>query len=102
MIMVIIGPGNGLQVCQVLLSFRIWLWKSHFCYWNFHEILGKILKFVLISQSFPHKNTELCVKFSKNTEISTICYWSEFPEVGSPGLVAYRQVPNIRRTLIGN
>ena len=57
------------------------------CYWKcqvFHEILAKILKFVLISLLFPHKNTELSVKLCKNTEISAICYWSEFPEVGSP------------------
>ena len=33
---------------------------------------------------FPHKNTEIGVKFCKNTEMSAICYWSEFPEVGSP------------------
>ena len=33
---------------------------------------------------FPHKNTEIGVKFCKNTEMSAICYWSEFPAVGSP------------------
>ena len=60
------------------------LLKLQFCYWNFHEILAKILKFVLISQLFPHKNTDICVKLCKNTEIITICYWSEFPGVGSP------------------
>ena len=43
------------QSCQVLLNFSILLLKLHFCYWNFHEILATILKFVLISQLFPHK-----------------------------------------------
>ena len=73
-----------MQGCQVLLNFSILLLKLQFCYWNFQEILAKILKFVLISQLFPHKNTDICVKLCKNTEIITICYWSEFPEVGSP------------------
>ena len=50
------------QGCQVLLNFSILLLKLHFCYGNFHEILAKILKFVLISQLFPHKNTEICIK----------------------------------------
>ena len=72
------------QGCQVLLNFSILLLKLQFCYWNFHEILAKILKFVLISQLFTHKNTEICVKLCKNTEIIAIRYWSEFPEVGSP------------------
>ena len=72
------------QGCQVLLNFSILLLKLHCCYWNFHEILAKILKFALISQWFPHKNTEICVKLCKNTEIIAICYWSEFLEVGSP------------------
>ena len=73
-----------MQGCQVLLNFSILLLKLQFCYWNFHEILAKILKFVLISQLFTHKNTEICVKLCKNTEIIAIRYWSEFPEVGSP------------------
>ena len=72
------------QGCQVLLNFSILLLKWHFRYWNFHEILTKILKFVLIYLLLPHKNTEICVKLCKNTEIIAICYWSEFPEVGSP------------------
>ena len=76
-----------MQGCQVLLNFSILLLKLQFCYWNFHEILAKILKFVLISQLFTHKNTEICVKLCKNTEIIAIRYWSEFPEVGSPGYV---------------
>ena len=64
-----------LQGCQVSLNFSILLLKSHCCYWNFHEILAKILKFVLISQLFPHKNTEICVKLCKKllqfvTEVS--------------------------------
>ena len=75
------------QGCQVLLNFSILLLKLRFCYWNFHEILAKILKFVLISELLPHKNTEICTKLCKNTEIIAICYWSEFPEVGSPGYV---------------
>ena len=73
-----------MQGCQVLLNFSILLLKLQFCYWNFHEILAKILKFVLISQMFTHKNTEICVKLCKNTEINAIRYWSDFPEVGSP------------------
>ena len=73
------------QGCQVLLNFSILLLKLQFCYWNFNEILAKILKFVLIAQLFTHKNTEICVKLCKNTEIIAIRYWSEFPEVGSPG-----------------
>ena len=36
-----------------------------------------------------HKNTEICVKLCKNTEIIAIRYWSEFPEVGSPVLEPY-------------
>ena len=79
--------GMSLQGCQVLLNFSILLLKLQFCYWNFYEILAKILKFVLISQLFPHKNTDICVKLCKNTEIITICYWSEFPEVCSPVLM---------------
>ena len=78
---------NPLQGCQVLLNFSILLLKLHFCYWHFHEILAKILKFVLISQWFLHKNTEICVKLCKNTEIVAICYWSDFPEVGSPAFI---------------
>ena len=66
-------------------EFQYMLLKLHFCYWNFHDILGQILKFVLISQLFPQKNTEIYVKLCKNTEI--ICYWSEFPEVGSPAFM---------------
>ena len=61
------------QGCQVLLNFSILLLKLSFCYWNFHEILAKILKFVLISESFLHKNTEICVKLCKKTEIIVIC-----------------------------
>ena len=74
------------QGCQVLrvLDFSILLLKLHFCYWNFHKILAKIPKFVLIYGLFPHKNTEICVKLCRNTENIGICYWNEFPEVGSP------------------
>ena len=50
---------------HLLLNFSILLLKLHFCYWNFHEILAEILKFVLISQLFLHKNTEICVKLLK-------------------------------------
>ena len=39
---------------------------------------------------FQHKNTEIGVKFCKNTEMSAICYWSEFPEVGSPAYCFWR------------
>ena len=76
--------GPQMQGCQVLLNFSILLLKLHFCYWNFPEILAKILKFVIIYQLFLHKNTEICVISFKNPEIIAICYWSEFPEVGSP------------------
>ena len=40
-----------------------------------------------------HKNTEICVKLCKNTEIIAICYWSEFPEVGSPVNVSHFILP---------
>ena len=73
-----------IQGCQVLLNFSILLLKLRFCYWHFHEILAKILEFILISELFPHKNSEICVDIGKNTEIIAICYWSWFPEVGSP------------------
>ena len=43
------------QGCQVVLNFSILLLKLHFCYWDFHEILAKILKFVLIFQLFLQK-----------------------------------------------
>ena len=86
---------NQVQGCQVLLNFSTLLLKLHCCYWNFHEILAKILKFVLFPLLFSHKNTGLCVKLCKNTEISAICYWSEFPDVGNPasgnGLTKYRR-----------
>ena len=74
------------QGCQALLNFSILLLKLYFCYWNFHESLARILKFILISQLFPHKNTEICVISCKNTEIVVIRYWSEFPGVGSPAV----------------
>ena len=77
-------PLRYMQGCQVMPNFNILLLKLRLCYWNFHEILSKTLKFVSISQSFPHKNTEVCVKVCKNTKIIGICYLSEFPEVGSP------------------
>ena len=70
--------------CQVLLNFSILSLKLHFCYWNFHKILAKIPKFVFIPQFFTHKNAEICVKLCKNSETIAICYWSEFPGVGSP------------------
>ena len=50
--------------------------------WNFGQNTEICLNFSV----FPHKNTEICVKFCKNTEISAICYWNEFPQVGSPVL----------------
>ena len=72
---------RDLQGCQVLLNFSILLLISHFCYRNFGQNTEICLNFSV----FLHKNTEICVRFCKNTEISAICYWSEFPEVGSPG-----------------
>ena len=42
------------------------------------------MKIVLIFQLFPHKNTEICVKLCKDTEIVAICYWSEFPRGWQP------------------
>ena len=69
------------QGYQVLLNFIILLLKLQFYYWNFREFLVKILKFVVISQLFLHKNTEISVKLCKNTEIIAICYWSEFADV---------------------
>ena len=87
------------QGCQVLLNFSILLLKLQFCYWNFHEILAKILKFVLISQLFTHKNTEICVKLCKNTEIIAIRYWSEFPEVGSPEAITWVDIDPFPRLI---
>ena len=76
----ILKGGSWMQGCQVLLNFSILLLISHFCYWNFGQNTEICLNFSV----FLHKNTEICVRFCKNTEISVICYWSVLPEVGSP------------------
>ena len=48
--------------------------------WNF----GQNTEICLIFQLFLLKNTEICVKLCKITEIIAICYWRWVSEVGSP------------------
>ena len=79
--MVSVSPQSGLPS---VTEFQYFVTEITILLLKFSWILAKILKFVLISQLFTHKNTEICVKLCKNTEIIAIRYWSEFPEVGSP------------------
>ena len=80
---------NWNNFCTVYDYFRAakCYWISVFCYWNFHEIQAKILKFVLISQLFLHENTDICIKICKDIEIIVNCFWSKFLEVGRPELL---------------
>ena len=80
---------NWNNFCTVYHYFRAakCYWISVFCYWNFHEIQTKILKFVLISQLFLHENTDICIKICKDIEIIVNCFWSKFLEVGRPELL---------------